>query len=68
MKKKYGRNVIKLRLKKNKQREMVICLFAKVSVADGEGREWRMWEGWRNSNKKVISPKECLRRVFSTKD
>lgn len=47
---------------------MVICLFAKVSAADGEEREWRMWEELRNSNKKVISPKECLRRVFSIRD
>lgn len=36
MKKKIkGRNVIKLRLKKSKQGEMVICLFAKVSVLMG---------------------------------
>lgn len=50
-------------LKKSKQGE-VICPFAKVSAANGEGREWRMWEELRNSNKKVISPKECQRRAF----
>lgn len=34
---------------------MVICLFAKFGIADGEEREWGMWEGLRNSNEKVIS-------------
>lgn len=42
----------------------MICLFAKVSVADGEGSEWRMWEGLRNSNKKVISPKRMPEKDF----
>lgn len=43
-------------------------LLGKFNVADGEGRERGMWEELRNANKKVISPKECLRRVFSVRD